>query len=722
MNRHWNKPHFPTSIETIKLLIALTMLFACLLLSSIAQSSTNIDLSDEEKEHLAAKGRVTMCVDPDWMPYERIDEQGKHVGIAADFMSEFQKRIPVPIELVLTESWKESLEAAKSRQCDILSLLNESPQRREFLNFTDPYLTDSVVLVARNDVFYLDGLEALSGRKLGVVDGYVYEEKIRKQYPEIIIIPVKSVGDALRKVSDGKIYATLDALFIITSNIQELGLSNLKIAGQTGLDNAFRVGVRKDDPILLSVFDKLIKNLDDTTRNAILRSWYTLKFQHGTDWRMVWQVTAIAIIILCLLGYITLSTRRFNRKLAKSNEDLHKKNQERLRAEESKMKLEEQIRRSQKMESLGMMASGIAHDLNNILTGIVSYPDLLLLQLPKDSPLREAVETIKDSGQRAADVVSDLLTIAKGVAIVKQVCNLNRIVQEYLGSAEHMRLEQDQPGVVFENDLDAELLNISCSSLHMQKILINLVLNAYEAIGSQGKVTIKTANRYLDEPLRGYEDVQTGEYVLLTVSDTGPGISRDDLEMIFEPFFTKKVMGRSGTGLGLAVVWNTIYDHDGYINVTSNENGTIFELYFPVTRDEVTPEEMKHASFEDYLGKGERILVVDDERKQREIACGMLTQIGYAAEAVSSGEEAIQYLENHAADLIVLDMIMPGMNGRETYERAIKIHPNQKAIIASGYSDTEDVKATQKLGAGKYVRKPYTLEKIGVAVRDELRK
>ncbi|GAG86280.1 unnamed protein product, partial [marine sediment metagenome] len=266
------------------------------------------------------------------MPYERINEQGNHVGIAADFMSEFQKGIPVPIELVQTESWKESLEAAKSRQCDILSLLNESPQRREFLNFTEPYLTDSVVLVTKSDVFYLDGLKSLSGRKLGIVEGYVYEEKIRKQYPEIIIIPTKSIGDALRKVSDGEFYATLDALFIVTRHIQDLGLSNLKIASQTGLDNFFRVGVRKDDPILLSVFDKVTKNLDDATRNAILRSWYTIKFQHVTDWRLVWQITGISILIFCLLGYNTLLTRRFNRKLAKANELLLNKNQELIRA------------------------------------------------------------------------------------------------------------------------------------------------------------------------------------------------------------------------------------------------------------------------------------------------------------------------------------------------------------------------------------------------------
>jgi signal transduction histidine kinase len=390
-------------------------------------------------------------------------------------------------------------------------------------------------------------------------------------------------------------------------------------------------------------------------------------------------------------------------------------------AEENRLKLEQQIQRSKKMESLGLMAGGIAHDLNNILSGIVSYPELLLMQLPDNSPLREPIETIKDSGKRAADVVSDLLTVVKGVATGKKALNLNTIIKEYLDSIEHKRLAQNYPGVVFENDLDAELLNISCSSLHMKKILMNLVLNASEAIERQGKVAIKTANRYLDEPLKGYEDVQIGEYVLLTVSDTGSGISRDDIEMIFEPFFTKKVMGRGGTGLGLAVVWNIVHDHDGYINVTSSEEGTIFELYFAVTRDEVTTEE-EHVSFEDYLGSGERILVVDDEQNQREIACKLLTQMGYTAEAVSSGEEAIQYLEKHAADLIVLDMIMPGMNGRETYERIIKIHPDQKAIIASGFAETEAVKAAQKLGAGKYVKKPYTLEKIGIAVRDELKK
>ena len=251
---------------------------------------------------------------------------------------------------------------------------------------------------------------------------------------------------------------------------------------------------------------------------------------------------------------------------------------------------------------------------------------------------------------------------------------------------------------------------------------MNLITNASEAIEGSGTVTISTTNQYVDEPLKGYEEVRIGEYAVLTVSDDGSGISPRDLERIFEPFYTKKVMGRSGTGLGLAVVWNTVQDHKGYINVKSSEKGTVFELYFPVTREQVTAEG-KEIPQEHYLGHGKRILVVDDEERQREIASGMLTQLGYNAESVSSGEDAIEYVKEHPVDLIVLDMVMPkGINGLQTYEEIIKIRPGQKAIIASGYAKTKEVDAAQELGAGKYIKKPYILEKIGLAVKEELEK
>ncbi|MBT3255354.1 MAG: transporter substrate-binding domain-containing protein [Deltaproteobacteria bacterium] len=392
------------------------------------------------------------------------------------------------------------------------------------------------------------------------------------------------------------------------------------------------------------------------------------------------------------------------------------------RAEEERIKLEKKLARSRKMEAIGLMAGGVAHDLNNILSGIVSYPELLLMDLPEDSPMWKPIKTIQESGMRAADVVEDLLTIARGVATGKEALSLNTLTTEYMESAEYKKLEMTHSFVDFKTELDSDLLNMSGSPTHIKKILMNLVANASEAIEGSGTVAISASNRYLDEPLRGYEDVRIGEYVLLSVSDDGSGITPGDLERIFEPFYTKKVMGRTGTGLGLAVVWNTVQDHNGYININTSEKGTEFQLYFPVTREEV-PAEGEEVPLEDYLGHGEKILVVDDEERQREIAGGILTRLGYNAETVSSGEEAIEYVKENPVDLIVLDMVMPkGINGRKTYEEIIKIRPGQKAIIASGYAKTKEVDMARELGAGRYIKKPYTLAKVGVAVKEELEK
>ena len=382
----------------------------------------------------------------------------------------------------------------------------------------------------------------------------------------------------------------------------------------------------------------------------------------------------------------------------------------------------EKLIRSKKMESLGLLAGGVAHDLNNILSGIVSYPELILTDLPEDSKLRKPIETIQDSGHRAAAVVQDLLTVARGVATTKKPLNLNDMVRSYLNSAEFRVLKQFHPTVTVKAELDPDLFNIAGSYEHIRKVIMNLVSNAAEAITGRGNAIIKTMNCFVDRPLSGYDKVNIGEYVLLSVVDDGSGISSDDLERIFEPFYTKKVMGRSGTGLGLAVVWNTIQDHHGYIDVKSNENGTTFELYFPITRDAIVDKELT-IPIRNYKGSGETILVVDDVESQRDISCRMLDKLGYNTQAVSSGEEAVEYIKENSVDLLLLDMIMdPGINGRETYERIIKIHPNQKAIIVSGFAETDDVKAAQKLGAGKYIKKPLSLEVIGLAVKKELDK
>ena len=403
------------------------------------------------------------------------------------------------------------------------------------------------------------------------------------------------------------------------------------------------------------------------------------------------------------------------------NRELQNEITVRKHAEEKIRESEEQLRKAQKMEAIGTLAGGVAHDLNNVLSGLISYPELILMDLPANSPLKSSLLAIKKSGERAANIVQDMLTLARRGVAVSEVVDLNDIIRDYLQSPEYERLRQTHPDLTLESSLEPDLLSIAGSPVHLSKTVMNLVSNAAEALIDGGTITISSENRYIDKPISGYDDIEEGDYVTLTVSDTGIGIAAKDIESIFEPFYTKKAMGRSGTGLGMAVVWGTVKDHKGYIDVQSTEGqGTRFFIYLPACR-QPSPRKESRPSIEDYRGRAEFLLIVDDIKEQRDIASGILTKLGYRVESVSSGEEAVDYLKTRTADLLILDMIMdPGIDGLEAYRRILEIHPAQKAIIASGYSESERVKEAQRLGAGAYVKKPYLMEKMAVAVRKEL--
>ncbi|MHC1727594.1 MAG: response regulator [Syntrophobacteraceae bacterium] len=407
--------------------------------------------------------------------------------------------------------------------------------------------------------------------------------------------------------------------------------------------------------------------------------------------------------------------------LEESNQALRIQFEERRLAESEKERLQLQLQRAQKMEALGILAGGVAHDLNNVLSGLVSYPQLLLLKLASDNPLRCPIETIQQCGERAAAIVQDLLTMARRGVAVSEVVNLNDIIKDYLSSAEFKGLQLRHGNVKVVAELEEGLLNILGSSVHLAKSIMNLVTNAAEAMSDGGKVIISTSNAYVDRPIGGYDDVKTGDYVVLTVTDSGIGISPEDRERIFEPFYTRKVMGKSGTGLGMAVVWGTVKDHRGYVDVQSTPGeGSRFILYFPATRARCETAD-KADSLEHQHGNGELILIVDDVREQCEIGAQILQQLNYRVAVSNSGEEAVEYMKSHSPDLVLLDMIMePGMDGLETYKKILEIRPGQKAIIVSGFSETERVLEAQKLGAGEYVKKPYRIEKIAAAIRRAL--
>ena len=393
-----------------------------------------------------------------------------------------------------------------------------------------------------------------------------------------------------------------------------------------------------------------------------------------------------------------------------------------LKEIEERREAQARLVHAQKMEAIGTLAGGVAHDLNNILSGVVSYPDLLLLDLPEDSKLRQPIKIIRSSGKKAAAIVQDLLTLARrGVKVSEQV-DLRQLIGDYLISPEHRELERNHPGVQIFFERDGRSCLMNGSPVHLSKTVMNLVSNAAEAISDDGTVGIHLDEVYLESQPLDFTQWRKGYYIRLTVADTGSGIPEQYLGRIFEPFYTRKVMGRSGTGLGMAVVWGTVEDHNGNITVASKEGrGTTFKLLFPACDQPKLQPILTSLTEEQFHGQGQTVLVVDDSEDQRQIASDILNRLGYMATTVADGEEAVEYLRHTMVDLVLLDMLMaPGIDGLETFRRIREFRPDQKAIIASGYSHSARIEKAMSFGISEYVVKPYTVKCIGQAVHSTL--
>ncbi len=389
------------------------------------------------------------------------------------------------------------------------------------------------------------------------------------------------------------------------------------------------------------------------------------------------------------------------------------------KAQEEGQRLREKLANAQRMESLGVLAGGVAHDLNNILGPLVGYPELIKRRLPEDSPVREQIAKIEESAKRAAEIVQDLLTMGRRGRYEMAHTDINAIITSYLDSPDFARKKARYPAIETEVRLDRGIPSVYGSDTHLSKVIMNLVLNALDAMPDGGQLRITTECKYLKQLYGGYNDIEPGKYNIITVSDTGIGIDENDTKRIFDPFFSKKKLGKSGSGLGLSVVYAVVKDHNGYVDVRSElDKGSDFIIYLPAiaTGSIIGPEKPVY----DIKGN-EKILVVDDVAEQRDLAVTLLGSLGYQMTAVSNGHEAVEYLQTNTCDVLVLDMIMePDFDGLDTYREIIKMHPGQRAVIVSGFSQTDRVREAERLGVTKYVKKPYTMQKLGKAIREVL--
>lgn len=386
--------------------------------------------------------------------------------------------------------------------------------------------------------------------------------------------------------------------------------------------------------------------------------------------------------------------------------------------EEKRLLLERQLRHTQKMEAIGIMAGGIAHDFNNLLHAISGYAQILLLRRTEHSVDYKELRLIERAADRAAVLIQQLLTFSRKAEIDRKPMDLNREVQQ----AQKM-LERTLPKMIAIGlNLASGLKTINADPAQIEQIILNTGSNAADAMPDGGHLIIDTDNVLLNERhCAEHAGIEPGEYVRLTISDTGHGMDSETVQNIFEPFFTTKQLGK-GTGLGLASVYGIVKSHGGYISCHSEpDRGTRFEIHFPAIQTIEEPQQIKKQDTP-IEGGSETILVVDDEETIRDLATEILQKYGYEVITVARGEEAIEVYarDSQRIDLVLLDLGMPGIGGHKCLSGLLQIDGNIRVIIASGYSMDEEVKKSLDAGAVGFIGKPYQLTDLLIKIRDIL--
>ena len=390
---------------------------------------------------------------------------------------------------------------------------------------------------------------------------------------------------------------------------------------------------------------------------------------------------------------------------------------ERKRAEEEKAKLESQLLQAQKMESVGRLAGGVAHDFNNMLSVILGYAALMKSKLPAGDPLMNNVLEIEQAGLRSRDITRQLLAFSRKQIIAPRPVNVNNLLTATQTTI--ARLIGEDIDLQFFPKKDLGTIKIDPSQV--DQIIMNLAVNARDAMPGGGTLTLETENVHLDEAYcRQHLGSTPGHYVLLAVSDNGAGMDRDTLSHVFEPFFTTKEIGK-GTGLGLATVYGIVKQNGGFINIDSGpERGTMFKIYFPRIKEEEQIEKTVEAPFSSGTGT---ILLVEDDAMVRGVTAALLEEIGYTVLIAKTPLEALATCEKKdtAIDLLLTDVVMPEMKGPELRHRINDIRPGIKVLFMSGYTANVIVHHGVLEEGVRFIHKPFSMQDLAGKVRDAIR-
>lgn len=443
--------------------------------------------------------------------------------------------------------------------------------------------------------------------------------------------------------------------------------------------------------------------------DELFAPWLTSSIKHG-----------LTTIVLCvLIAYLAMLHLRQIRRLEETNLRLLENEEEIRSGEEQRIQVEAQLQQAQKMESIGHLAGGIAHDFNNLLTPIIGYTELLQRNAAPGDDAVVKLQGIHDAAVRAKELTHQLLGFARKQVLSMTVLDLNGVVASFDAILRRVIRQT----IEIRLELGTEPLYVMADQSQLEQILLNLAVNAQDAIPAHGTLAISADSVILDDGNRQLApELPLGRYAVLSCRDTGRGMSDDTLAQIFEPFFTTKPAGH-GTGLGLSMVYGIVKQHDGSISVQSNpDEGTVFTIYLPQLED-VCLLETSQPQGEQRIDRGtEAIFVVEDNEMVRDMIVQLLDGCGYRITSAASPAAALELLETVTApfDLLVSDVIMPGMNGPELYDRILDRFPDTKALFISGYTDDPAFTSITRSSAVSFLAKPFAVDALLAQIRELL--
>lgn len=656
--------------------------------------SSLVDLTEEERLWLAEHPVIRLGVDPDYPPFDFIDEDGVYSGMASDYARLVSERLGIAMKVVPNLSWEKVISGVKSKTIDVLPAVSATPERETYMNFSRPSMTFPVVVITQDDYPFVAGLKDLSGKKVALVKGYSVTERIKLDAPGISRQLHDTPLQALRSVSVGKTAASVMNLAVATYLIKKHNIANLKVAAPADIGlPGLSFGVRKDWPLLVMIINKALASITQEEESAIRAKWVTVSYKTGIDMKLALQVGGVgAIIVIIVLLWI----RRLHREVS-----------QRKLVELALAMAKEQAESAN--QAKGDFLANMSHEIRTPMNAIIGLTHLALnTGLTKQQ--QDYLKKIHSSSQALLGIINDILDFSKIEAGKLEMENVAFNIDESLdilstliiSKAEEKKLEVV---IVCPKEVPRNLLG---DPLRLGQILINLSDNAVK-FSDNGEVVISV------ELLERTKDSATLGFL---VKDTGIGMTEEQIAKLFKSFsqadasITRKY---GGTGLGLTISKQLVVMMGGEIIVKSSP-GEGSEFFFSAQFG-LGPEDVASEHLADTDLQGKKILVVEDNELLRRILCENLTAMAFNAQAVNSGEAALAELERVAADadcapyeLILIDWNMPGQNGVNT-SKTIKADPRfRKAhiiIMAAAFACDDVIKQVGEDGVDGFIIKPF---------------